>query len=74
LRDLYLSTLNHKHVAAKLQLKRVYSVEIGSMKRAFEERSRSMDNIMELWHGTNIGNILSISRTDFALTRHKPRR
>jgi poly [ADP-ribose] polymerase len=65
LRDLYRSTLNRSHACAGLELKRVYSVEIASMKKAFEARAASINNVMELWHGTNTANILSILHTGF---------
>jgi poly [ADP-ribose] polymerase len=59
------SSLNAKHVSANLKLRRAYSVEIASMKKAYETKSASINNVMELWHGTNTGNILSILKDGF---------
>jgi poly [ADP-ribose] polymerase len=60
LNDKFKSTLNRNHASAKLRLKRAYSVEIASMRNAFEAKGKSKGCVMELWHGTGIANILSI--------------
>ncbi len=51
-----------------LTLKNVYTVEIGNMKRSFEERGKPKGNIHRLWHGTSSANVLSIFKSGFMLT------
>jgi poly [ADP-ribose] polymerase len=59
------SMLNRSHACSNLKLRRAYTVEIASMKKAYEAKSASINNVMELWHGTNTGNILSILKDGF---------
>lgn len=54
------STLSKGHQCSHLDVKTVYTVEIESMKAAFDKKGKSIGNIMELWHGTRIFNVLSI--------------
>lgn len=68
LREKYQSTLNQKHAAAHLQLKRAYTVEISSRQKAFAAKTSSINNVMELWHGTNTANILSILKDGFRIS------
>lgn len=56
----FLDTLNYSHTSSSLKVKTVYSVEIESMKRAFESKGKPIGNINEYWHGTKASNILSI--------------
>ena len=56
----YRKSLNRMHMSADLRPIRAYTVEIGSMKSAYETDGAKMTNIMELWHGTRSFNILSI--------------
>jgi poly [ADP-ribose] polymerase len=59
--SLYKSTLNGNHQTAKLQLKRVYEVEITNMKSSFDEAAKRLGNVRaDLWHGTKASNLLSI--------------
>ena len=53
---------------AHLTLKNVYTVEIGNMKRNYEERGKVKGNIHRLWHGTSSANVLSIFKSGFMLT------
>ena len=54
------ATLNRSHTSSGLKLKRVFSVEIDHMKKAFDKKVVSIGNVMELWHGTRTANLLSI--------------
>ena len=56
----FLSTLNKIHTSSTLKLKRVFTVEIDHMKKAFDAKAPSVGNIKELWHGTRTSNLLSI--------------
>lgn len=59
------ATLNANHACSNLRLHRAYTVEIASMQKAFEEKGRNIDNVLELWHGTGTQNILSILKNGF---------
>lgn len=54
------STLSKNHQCSHLDVKTIYSLEIESMKNAFDKKGASIGNIKELWHGTRIFNVLSI--------------
>lgn len=56
----YKHTINSRHGSAKLTPKRFFSVEIASMRKAWEADGMRLDNQMELWHGTRAHNLLSI--------------
>jgi poly [ADP-ribose] polymerase len=61
----FLETLNRTHVASGLKLKRAFTVKIDSMHDDFVNRGLPLGNVMELWHGTGTGNIISILKTGF---------
>lgn len=60
IKDFYNKTRNRMHTSYNLQPKKVYTIEISHMKKAFEERGTKVGNIMELFHGTKTANLLSI--------------
>jgi poly [ADP-ribose] polymerase 2/3/4 len=60
IRTLYESTINANHLAANYKLKRVYEVDIPSMRRAFDVKASKIDNVKLHWHGTKASNLLSI--------------
>ena len=62
----YKSTAKAGHASAKLRPIAFYSVDIESMSKAFEQ-FESMQNRMELWHGTRVGNALSLLKRGFVL-------
>lgn len=62
IRKLYESTINTNHLAANYQLKRVYEVDIPSMRTAFEKKAAEIGNVKLHWHGTKASNLLSIFR------------
>jgi poly [ADP-ribose] polymerase 2/3/4 len=58
--QLYKSTINQNHVAAKYKLRRVYKLNIPSMQKAFVAKSQTIGNVKQHWHGTKASNLLSI--------------
>lgn len=60
IKDFYNKTRNRMHTSYNLQPKKVYTIEISHMKKAFEETGTKVGNIMELFHGTKTANLLSI--------------
>jgi len=56
----YDSTKAGYHACSHLKIKRVYTVNIESVYKNFEEKGRPIGNIMELFHGTRSSNLLSI--------------
>lgn len=62
-------TLLGSHVSSNLKVKRVFSVEIDSMKQAYEAKGTPLGNIQELWHGTRAANLLSILKGGLMIPR-----
>jgi len=60
IRNSHYSTRQRMHATYNLDVKKIYEIEIGSMKRAYEEKGKTLGNIFELFHGSRISNILSI--------------
>jgi poly [ADP-ribose] polymerase len=56
---LYNGTRQSQHVCHHLEVDKVWGVEHKEMNEAFETK-KSLGNIQELWHGTKVGNVLSI--------------
>ena len=67
IRRKYRSTQKAMHACAHLDVKRVFSVEIGGMARAFEAEGKKVGNVKELWHGTRAANLLSILKSGFQI-------
>ncbi len=61
-RKFYRKTRKDQHTCAHLDVKRVFKVEIATMKRAFETKGRPLGNVQRLFHGTRTSNLLSILR------------
>lgn len=59
-RNKYDATRNRMHACNHLKVRRVFTVEIGVMSSAYNQRGKKIGNIMQLWHGTRVGNLLSI--------------
>ena len=57
---LYKSTANQNHVAAKYRLRRIYKLDIPSMRKAFAIQKQTIGNVKQHWHGTKASNLLSI--------------
>jgi poly [ADP-ribose] polymerase len=62
LRKLYRDTKLDMHVAAYLDLKRAFTVDIRTMREAFEPVAAKLGNLVEAWHGSRTANLLSILR------------
>jgi len=58
--QLYKSTINQNHIAAKYKLRRVYELDIPAMREGFANKSQTIGNIKQHWHGTKASNLLSI--------------
>lgn len=56
-------TMQSMHSSSNLKVKKVYSVKIDKHYNDFEQHGRQIGNIMELWHGTKISNLLSILKS-----------
>jgi poly [ADP-ribose] polymerase len=56
----YNKTKRTMHTSSKLKVKTVYAINIEHMHKAFEDKGDKIGNIMELWHGTRVENVLSI--------------
>ena len=61
----YRESMNRSHQSANLKVARVLKIRIGAMNRGFEAYGASLDNIWELWHGTQKANLLSIIAKGF---------
>lgn len=66
----YRESLNQRHVAARLNLKRIYRIEIAGMTEAYENDGAKLNNIMELWHGTRAANLLSMMKGGYVIPRN----
>ncbi len=64
---LYNQTRQSIHAASRLNVHKIYKVEISVMNTAFRSHGLKVGNIMELWHGTKIGNLLSIMKGGFII-------
>jgi poly [ADP-ribose] polymerase len=60
LKEKFKKTLKRGHECAHLDIKTIFDVEIKMMKDSFEKHGSPIGNVMELWHGTRIFNVLSI--------------
>ena len=58
--SLYNKTRQSRHACHALDVKRIFEFDHHGMSAAFETFGAKLDNIWELWHGTRVGNILSI--------------
>lgn len=54
------STMQSMHNCHHLKLKNVYELEIHKMKEDFEKYGKPIGNVMELFHGSRMSNILSV--------------
>jgi len=56
----YTETKQNMHAAHKLNVNKVFAVNIAGMSDAFVNDGGKMENVWALWHGTRISNVLSI--------------
>jgi poly [ADP-ribose] polymerase 2/3/4 len=57
---LFNKTKQSIHVSNVYKMSKVYSLDIESMRSAWEKDGAKMSNVWRLWHGTNYANLLSI--------------
>ena len=62
IRDKYHKTRKDMHVCSHLDVKKVFSVRIADMAKAFEIGAK-VGNLHEFWHGTSVANVLSILKS-----------
>jgi poly [ADP-ribose] polymerase len=67
IRRKFRETAQTRHEASVLDVDKVYLVEIGAMRRAFAKDGAKVGNVWELWHGTRVGNLLSIMKGGFQI-------
>lgn len=60
IKRMYEKTAKAMHACHHLKLKRVYVVDHHGMSAAFKSKGEKVGNVWQLWHGTRVGNILSI--------------
>lgn len=68
IQDLYQKTRKSMHTSHTLSIKAIHSIRIGYMDSRFS--SCPITNIMELWHGTRVGNLLSILKSGLIIPKH----
>lgn len=60
--DFYKKTVKRNHECHRLKIRRIFEVSIDSMTEGYKE-GRKVGNVRRLWHGTRIGNVLSILKS-----------
>lgn len=60
IKALYGSTRKSMHVSSRLDVKRVFEFDHKQMSKRFDKYGKKIGNIKQLWHGTSMGNLLSI--------------
>lgn len=66
--NLYNKTRKGMHSSYDLEVSRIFRVNIGYMQDRFDKCP--VKNIMELWHGTRVGNLLSILKSGLIIPKH----
>lgn len=66
IRDFFVKTINDRHTSKDLRLKVVYNIDIQKMSIPYQQYTH-LGNIMELWHGTKVANVLSILCSGFSM-------
>jgi poly [ADP-ribose] polymerase len=67
IRNQFQRTAHKVHMSHSLDVIRVFEVEIAQMRTAYESRARRVGNVQSLWHGSRIGNLLSILKSGFVI-------
>lgn len=60
--DYYKSNINSRHVTRGYKLRKVYMLANLDKQKRYEELSKKLGNVKELWHGTRACNVLSIMK------------
>jgi len=53
-----------------MDVRNVYDVTINHMKKAFDKEGKKIGNVEEMWHGTSVGNVLSIFAKGLIIPAH----
>jgi len=67
IKKMYDATRQSMHASSKLNIHKIYEVEIATMDTAFRQYGLKVGNVKSLWHGTRIGNLLSIMKGGFVI-------
>jgi len=62
-------TKNSRHTSSSLKVKKIYAIEIDKMKNDFDSKGKPIGNVMELWHGTRVENVLSILKSGLVIPK-----
>lgn len=60
IKKMYRSTRKDMHTCSHLDVKKVYAVDINTVRSSFEKDGAKMNNIWELFHGSKVSNLMSI--------------
>jgi len=71
--DKYMRTLKAGHQCSHLRPRRIFDVQIGDMQRAWEKDGALMSNRTEVFHGSKIGNLLSILKGGLIIPTYNTR-
>jgi len=69
IKKFYQSTRQTMHASHHLNIKKVFTVDISTMKESFDSYGAKLPNIMELWHGTKAANLLSILKSGLIIPK-----
>ena len=58
-----------KHASSRLKVARIFEVTLGDMDREYREYGLRVGGVMELWHGTQAHNLLSILKSGLIVPR-----
>ena len=65
--DMYRASWSRNHACSFLKVNRIFEISIDKMSDAYDKAEMEKDNVMRLWHGTRVGNILSIIKNGFII-------
>lgn len=68
---MYRDTWSRSHESSKLKIARIFEISIDKMTEAYDQPQEAKSNVMRLWHGTRVGNILSIIKNGFIIESEK---
>ena len=63
----YTTSINGRHESAGMRLKAAWRVKIAGADEAFERDGAKVGNVMQLWHGTTDGNLLSLLKAGYKI-------
>lgn len=63
----YNQTRKSIHASHHLKVARVFEVSVDNMTNDYQNEGESIGNIKQLWHGTRVGNVLSILKSGFMI-------